>query len=179
MMFHPIKQFKTVSRHRHYVLKHCIKAGIPWQGLLHDLSKYSPSEFIPGAIYYLGNKSPNVAEREKKGASRAWMHHKGRNKHHFEYWVDYQPRIRKQAAVRMPARYVIEMFCDRVAASKVYQGENYSQDKPLQYLMSGYARKMMHPETARVLEEWLTILAEAGEDAVFAHIRSLHRDIYR
>lgn len=74
-MFHPIKHFKTISRHRWLVMQHCVKAGIPLQGLVHDLSKYGPTEFIPGARYYLGDKSPNVAEREKKGASLAWMHH--------------------------------------------------------------------------------------------------------
>ena len=120
-----------------------------------------------------------MAEREKKGASLAWMHHKGRNKHHFEYWIDYQIKIRRPGPVRMPARYLIEMFCDRVAASKVYQGENYSQEKPLEYLRSGHAKTLMHPETARVLEEWLEMLAEKGEDATFAHIRSLHRHVYR
>lgn len=178
-MFHPIKHFKTISRHRWLVMQHCIKAGIPLQGLVHDLSKYGPTEFIPGARYYLGDKSPNVAEREKKGASLAWMHHKGRNKHHFEYWIDYQIKIRRPGPVRMPARYLIEMFCDRVAASKVYQGENYSQEKPLEYLRSGHAKTLMHPETARVLEEWLEMLAEKGEDATFAHIRSLHCHVYR
>ena len=69
-MFHPIKHFKTISRHRWLVMQHCVKAGIPLQGLVHDLSKYGPTEFIPGARYYLGDKSPNVAEREKKG--RRW-----------------------------------------------------------------------------------------------------------
>ena len=179
MGFHAIKHFKTISRHRWLVMQHCVKAGIPLQGLVHDLSKYGPTEFIPGARYYLGDKSPNVAEREKKGASLAWMHHKGRNKHHFEYWIDYQIKIRRPGPVRMPARYLIEMFCDRVAASKVYQGENYSQEKPLEYLRSGHAKTLMHPETARVLEEWLEMLAEKGEDATFAHIRSLHRHVYR
>lgn len=178
-MFHPIKHFKTITHHRRLVRLHCKKAGIPLQGLVHDLSKYSPTEFIPGAIYFLGNKSPNVAEREKNGASLAWMHHKGLNKHHFEYWVDYEPKSRRPGPVRMPARYLIEMFCDRVAASKVYQGENYTPDKPLEYYQSGHAKDHMHPDTARVLEEWLTLLAEQGEEAAFAHIRSLHRRVYR
>lgn len=177
-MFHPIKHFKTITQHKKLVFVHCVKAGIPWQGVVHDLSKYSPAEFIPGARFYLGDKSPNVAEREKKGASWAWMHHKGRNKHHFEYWVDYQIKVRRPGPVRMPDRYLIEMFCDRVAASKVYQGENYSQEKPLEYLRSGHVRNLMHPETARVLEEWLVMLAEQGEEATFAHIRRLHRHVY-
>lgn len=83
-MIHPIKHFTLVHKHRMAVMHHCRMAGIPWQGLVHDLSKFSPSEFIPGVKYYLGNKSPNVREREIWGYSSAWLHHKGRNKHHFE-----------------------------------------------------------------------------------------------
>lgn len=178
-MFHPIRHFKTITHHRQLVLRHCIKAGIPLQGLMHDLSKYSPTEFIPGARYYLGYKSPNVLERERNGCSYAWMHHKGRNKHHYEYWVDYRLNTRRPGPVRMPDRFLIEMFCDRIAASKVYQGDKYSPDKPLAYLRNGHAKELMHPDTARVLEEWLVMLAEQGEEETFAHIRSLHRRVYQ
>lgn len=178
-MFHPIRHFKTITHHRQLVLRHCIKAGIPLQGLTHDLSKYSLTEFIPGARYYLGYKSPNVLERERNGSSYAWMHHKGRNKHHYEYWVDYRLNTRRPGPVRMPDRFLIEMFCDRIAASKVYQGDKYSPDKPLAYLRNGHAKELMHPDTARVLEEWLVMLAEQGEEATFAYIRSLHRRVYQ
>ena len=78
---------RTINRHRHKVIAHCAKAGILWQGLRHDLSKYSPTEFIPGVKYFQGTRSPNEAERELNGYSLAWMHHKGRNRHHFEYWI--------------------------------------------------------------------------------------------
>lgn len=83
--------FLLITRHRHKVIAHCKKAGILWQGLRHDLSKYSPTEFIPGVKYYQGNRSPNEKEREILGYSLAWLHHKGRNRHHFEYWTDYNP----------------------------------------------------------------------------------------
>lgn len=178
-MIHPIKHFKTITRHRIKVYEHCVKAGIPWQGLVHDLSKYSPSEFIRGAIYYVGNQSPNTLERKTIGTSMTWLHHKGRNKHHFEYWVDYQPASRKQGPVRMPDKYLIEMFCDRVAASKIYQGDNYTQEKPLEYFEKGFAKNAMHPESARVLESWLTMLATQGEDATFKYIKGLHQKVYR
>ena len=88
-MIHPIKHFVTITKHRHLVIKHCFKAGVFWQGLRHDLSKYSFTEFIPGMKYYAGTHSPNETERAKFGYSLAWIHHKGRNKHHFEYWTDY------------------------------------------------------------------------------------------
>ena len=177
-MIHPIKHFHVVHRHRQVVMQHCLKAGIPLQGLVHDLSKYSPTEFIPGAIYYMGDKSPTVMERQVHGQSKAWMHHKGRNKHHCEYWSDYQSKTKKQEPVRMPPKYVIEMFCDRVAACKVYQGSHYTDEEPLKFYRLGYGIECMHPETARVLEKWLVMLKEKGEEETFAYIRSLHRHIY-
>ena len=118
------KNFKghlgTIIRHKNKVLCHCIKAGIIWRGIVHDLSKFSPTEFIPGVKYFQGTRSPNEAEREKFGFSKAWMHHKGRNRHHFEYWTDYNPKTKQIEPVKMPTVFVIEMFCDRVAASKTY-----------------------------------------------------------
>ena len=107
---HIWKHFSTITRHRHKVIVHCFMAGIFWQGLRHDLSKYSPAEFIPGAKNYLGDKSPNEKERKRYGFSRAWLHHQGRNKHHFEYWVDYNPKLNRKEPVEMPTRYLIEMF---------------------------------------------------------------------
>ena len=124
-MAHPIKHFVTITKHRHKVISHCAKAGILYRGLLHDLSKYMPSEFICGAKYYAGDRSPNVTERQKYGYSKAWLHHKGRNRHHFEYWNDYNIKTHKVEPVKMPLVFVIEMFCDRVAASKIYRGDKH------------------------------------------------------
>lgn len=152
---------------------HCFRAGIGFQGLFHDLSKYSLTEFVPGARYYQGARSPNERERELFGYSLAWMHHKGRNRHHFEYWNDLNPETKMYEPVPMPIRFVKEMFCDRVAASKIYQGKNYTDQHPLQYFRRGNARKKMHKDTADLLEEWLVMLAEHGEGATFAHLRSI------
>ena len=172
----PIGHLRTVLRHRHQVMIHCIRAGIPIQGLLHDLSKFSPTEFIPGALYYQGNRSPNEAERERLGYSKAWMHHKGRNRHHFEYWSDYNPKTRRYEPVPMPTRYLIEMFCDRVAASKIYRGAAYRQSDPLDYFESGLERgRPIHPKTAKQLRFLLKMLAEQGEQKTFAYIRRLKK----
>ncbi|MGM9637732.1 MAG: DUF5662 family protein [Eubacteriales bacterium] len=169
---HLLGHFKTVVRHRHKVFIHCVKAGIPIRGLLHDLSKFSPTEFIPGAKYYQGNRSPNEREREVYGYSAAWMHHKGRNRHHYEYWTDYNPTTRKIEAVKMPRKFVAEMFCDRVAASKIYRGKDYADGDALAYFLKGRAPVTMHPETAAELREMLTVLAEQGEDAAFAYVKA-------
>ena len=164
--------FVTITIHRHAVIRHCARAGILWQGLRHDLSKYSPTEFWQGMKNYAGYRSPNEVEREKKGYSSAWLHHKGRNKHHFEYWTDYNPKERRIMPVKMPMRYVAEMFCDRVAASKIYQGENYTDIHPYEYFMRGKPNRVIHPETSDLLEEWLLMLKESGEEKTLRHIKN-------
>ena len=172
-MIHPFLHFHTITRHRHRVIAHCMRVGIGFQGLFHDLSKYGPVEFIPGMRYYQGTRSPNERERELFGYSMAWMHHKGRNRHHFEYWNDLNPKTKMYESVKMPIRYVKEMFCDRVAAGKIYRGREYTDACPLSYFLRGNARQKMHPATADLLEEWLNMLAQKGEKTTFAHIRAI------
>lgn len=164
---------KTITKHRHKVIIHCAKLGILRRGLLHDLSKYSPTEFLPGVKHFQGTRSPNEAERENKGYSLAWMHHKGRNRHHFEYWVDYSPKTKKNEPVKMPLVFVKEMFCDRVAASKIYQGENYSENHPIEYFLRGKPNRIIHPETSDLIESWLVMLKEKGEKETFRYIKKL------
>ncbi len=166
------KHFRTITKHRHKVMQHCRKAGILWQGMRHDLSKYSPTEFFEGARNYQGTRSPNERSRELNGYSAAWLHHKGRNRHHFEYWVDIDPVTKRYRPVKMPLRFVIEMFCDRVAASKIYQGESYTDRHPLDYFLRGREVREIHPETSDFLENLLTMLAEKGEEETFRYIRS-------
>ena len=170
-----VKHFKTITRHRHEVMKNCFRAGIPLQGLLHDLSKYSYEEFSLGVKYYQGTRSPHEGERDSYGYSLAWMHHKGRNKHHFEYWTDYDPVTRVMSPVKMPLRYVKEMFCDRVAASKIYMKDNYNDGSALAYFMRGKNTRMIHPETSELIEKLLTMLKDKGERKTFAYVRRLRK----
>ncbi len=174
-MWHPIKHFSTITRHRHTVLIHCFKAGIGYRGLLHDLSKYSPFEFISGMKYYEGTRSPNEKEREITGYSKAWLRHKGRNRHHFEYWNDVNPQTKRYEPVKMPLVFLKEMFCDRVSASKIYQGKNYTDAHPLDYYKRGNAVLYLHPETAKMLEMLLTMLRDEGENATFRYIKTLKK----
>lgn len=169
------KHFYTITSHKYMVAKYCFMAGISLQGLKHDLSKYSREEFWVGVRYYQGHRSPNEGEREAYGYSRAWIHHKGRNKHHFEYWTDYNPQTKKISPVKMPLKYVIEMFCDRVAAGKIYQKEKYKDSSPLEYFERGRTGRLLHPETSDLLEELLIMLAEKGEAKTFAYIRQLKK----
>ncbi len=172
-MAHPLKHFITITRHRHKVIVHCAKAGILKRGLLHDLSKYTLTEFIPGAKYYTGKRSPNELERDEYGYSKAWMHHKGQNRHHFEYWTDYNPQTRRVEPVKMPLVFVIEMFCDRVAANKIYRGNEYRDCHPIEYFMGGKDNRVIHPKTSDLLESLLVMLKEKGEKETFSYIRKL------
>lgn len=163
----------TINHHRHLVIKHCAKAGILFQGLGHDLSKYSFIEFFSGVKYYTnGNKSPNELERDLYGYSVAWLHHKGRNKHHFEYWTDFDKVSNTYKPVKMPLKYVKEMFCDRVAACKTYRKKNYKDSDSLDYYVTKQTSKLLYPDTANLLEKWLRLLAECGEEKVFEEIRN-------
>ncbi len=162
----------TINAHKLMVMKHCFKVGLYKQGLLHDLSKYSPVEFIPGVIYYQGDRSPNNAQREAEGCSTAWLHHKGRNKHHYEYWIDYSMNSDKAlAGMYMPVKYVVEMFCDRVAASKIYHKESYTDSTPIEYYNKGRSHYVIHPKSDALLKRLLIMLSEKGEDYTFYYIR--------
>ena len=174
-----IAHCKTITRHRHLVCGYCFRLGLYAQGLKHDLSKYSPAEFLVGAKYYQGSRSPNDAERKATGVSLAWLHHKGRNRHHLEYWVDYI--IREDGSVGfggnpMPLRYVAEMFCDRIAASRVYLGNAYTDAAPYNYYVNSKGAIMIHPDTGRELEKILLVLRDEGEDAAFAYVRQRLRE---
>ena len=142
------------------VARHCFKVGMYWQGLTHDLSKYSPSEFWQGVKYYQGYRSPNNAEREDKGYSAAWLHHKGRNKHHYEYWIDYSTGpVKGMTGMKMPLKYVNEMIMDRIA------------DSPHNYSEMGIDGFMIDPETRALLAYILKMLDKKGEEKTFAYMR--------
>lgn len=168
----------TVLKHKKLVFYHARKIGIPFQGFMHDMSKFSPTEFFPGVKYYAdGKRSPNELQRVKSGYSGAWLHHKGINKHHFEYWTDYNPVERKVKPVKMPYKYILEMLCDRIAASKVYQGKNYSDNHPIEYFENGKERRFIHQETSDEIESLLRMISERGEDYTFNYIKIHRKDL--
>lgn len=165
------KHFKTITRHRHLVMKGCFQVGLYRQGLTHDLSKYSPAEFRVGAKYYTGTRSPNAIERQEKGYSEAWMHHKGRNRHHYEYWTDLDLQTRQYVSMPMPRRYFVEMVMDRIAACKTYHGSEYRDRDALDYYLQAYETVLLHPDTSRQLRYVLEMLADRGEAETFAFLR--------
>ena len=163
---------RTILHHKNLVRHYCFRAGLYKQGIMHDWSKYSPVEFINSVRNFQGGKkSPNFGEKATKGYSSSWLHHKGRNRHHFEYWIDFtlNPDEGLQG-MPMPTRYVLEMFCD-IAASKNYNRKNYDDSFPLAYYEKNKSHYILHKDTKELLERLLHMLADEGEDKTFAYIR--------
>lgn len=167
------RHFVTITDHKFLVMRYCFRVGLYRQGLLHDLSKYSPAEFKTGVRYYQGTRSPNAVERERLGYSPAWLHHKGRNKHHFEYWIDFSALQKGLVGNKMPLCYVVEMVMDRIAASRVYRGRSYTDAAAWEYYQFERPYLVMHEDTMALLEELLEMLKGRGEDETFAYIRSI------
>lgn len=164
---------RTILHHKNLVRHYCFRAGLYKQGIMHDWSKYSPVEFINSVRNFQGGKkSPNFGEKATKGYSSSWLHHKGRNRHHFEYWIDFtlNPDEGLQG-MPMPTRYVLEMFCDRIAASKNYNRKNYDDSFPLAYYEKNKSHYILHKDTKELLERLLHMLVDEGEDKTFAYIR--------
>lgn len=173
---HPWLHFKTITKHKLMVMHYCFRVGLYRQGLMHDLSKYSPTEFLVGSKYYQGTRSPNNAEREDTGVSLSWLHHQGRNRHHFEYWVDYSLDDEHIImGAQMPRKYVAEMVMDRISASRTYMGDAYTHRAPLEYFLKGKDKLwFMHPQTKKELEALLRILHDHGEDTALRYIRNVY-----
>ena len=171
---HVVKHFLTVCRPRRAVRKLCFKCGLFRQGLAHDLSKFSWAEFWSGAKYYQGNRSPQAREREVSGYSAAWLHHKGRNKHHFEYWTDFADG--RRVFVEMPPKYFAEMLCDRIAASKIYLKDKYTDSSPLEYFNAKTDKEGMNPKSCELLEYFLTMLKEKGEKQTLKELKKFVKE---
>ena len=170
---------KTVAKHKHYVFIHCVKAGIPWRGVVHDLSKFSPTEFFTSVKFYTGVRSPIPYEREKYGYSKVWIHHFMHNKHHMEHWLD--NALGKCVPAKMPLKYIKEMFCDMLSANKVYKkaaGIEYTDSAPLEYFREKNVGRMMHKDSGKLIEELFIMLAEKGEKDTFRYIRRLKNKDY-
>jgi len=168
------QHLKTINHHKWLVMKYCFRVGLYKQGLLHDLSKYTLTEFLVGARYYQGNQSPNNVERQLQGYSLAWLHHKGRNKHHLEYWIDYSTkRGEPMAGMKMPVKYVAEMCCDRIAASKNYNKDLYHDCDHISYFKVSKEAYIIYPETKALLEKLLTMLRDKGEKETFSYIKKV------
>ncbi len=158
-----LKHLILITKHRWVVFKLCCKAGIPIRGLLHDLSKYSITEFSESIKYYNGDHSPILEAKKDKGYSEAWLHHKGRNKHHPEYWYDVNA---PQSTPVMPYKYTVEMLCDKMAAGIIYQGKKWTQDYQLNYWMKEKEIIKINDKLKNLCTEFFTEVSKYGIDKV-------------
>ena len=155
-----VKHFITITKHKWIVFKLCCIAGLPWRGFMHDWSKYSPVEFFESVKYYTGKCSPIYVCRKTKGYSNAWLHHKGRNKHHHEYWYDYYT---EEKTPIMPYEYAVEMICDNLAAGMVYNGKNWTKSTQLEYWLKVESRKKVNPYINKFAK---TVFTEVSKDGI-------------
>lgn len=160
-----LKHFKKICIHKFWVAKYCFKVGLYWQGLTHDLSKFSPTEFWESIHYYQGTSSPIDACKKDKGYSMAWFHHRGRNPHHYEMWIDNFDN--GGVALKMPKKYVFEMICDYVGAAKAYMGKDFSWRKELAWWDNKKIHAKMHENTKSFITLVFTYMATIDNDNHF------------
>lgn len=152
---------KTIRKHRKYVRQYCFAAGLHWQGIVHDLSKYSPIEFFESARYYTGSISPINVCKAEVGYSLGWFHHRGRNKHHWEYWVDNFEK--GMTAALMPYKYALEMVCDFLGAGKAYQKEHFSYEQEYGWWCEKRKVAIIHPAITMFVEGILSQCYASGD----------------
>ena len=139
---------------------------------MHDLSKFSPTEFWESVKYFQGDRSPIMACREKKGYSEAWLHHKGRNKHHPSYWYD---SFAKEPSPIIPYKYVAEMICDKISASMTYKGKNWKESDPMEFWETRKDKYILNEKIADVLTEVFRMIAVYGVKSV---LTKKNKEIY-
>lgn len=144
------KHFVKICKHKYFVGKILLNEGLYWQAIAHDFSKFSFAEFISSAKYFSGTKSPIEAEKNDKGYSEAWLHHKGRNKHHWQYWVDYNAG--RVELCTIPEKYLKEMAADVIGASKAYLGGDYDHNEPIKYFKSHQHEWLMKESDKKMVE---------------------------
>lgn len=144
------KHFKTITKHKWYVAQACFKSGLIFQGIIHDLSKYSPTEFVSSARFFQGDKSPIKAEKSKYGYSFAWQHHMGVNKHHWQYWIDFEDG--ELVVIEMPPKYLAEMLCDWIGAGKAYNKGNWNIDTFKTWYANNKDKIILHTLTRDYIE---------------------------
>ena len=166
------KHFKKICVHKHWVFYYCCKAGIPFQGIVHDLSKFSPTEFFESVKYYQGSSSPIPACKEANGYSLAWQHHKGHNPHHYEYWIDNVDN--GGTPIKIPYKYVLEMIADYLAAGKTYQGKNFSFKSEYEWWKSQRQLRNMHEDTKMFLDIVFGYLMMYGFDDDLIYFANEH-----
>lgn len=172
-----VNHFLKICKHKYYVGKYCFKFGLYRQGIMHDLSKFSPTEFITSVKYYQGNRSPIEAEKEEKGYSMAWAHHHNKNKHHWQYWLDHDNN-QSPTPMKIPYNYVIEAVCDWIGANRAYLGDKSNPEEVYKHyktrirVSNEASESIWHFQTRQL---WDTIIIDLKERGI-NYVVSLHKN---
>lgn len=165
------KHFKLVCTHKYYVYQNCVKAGLVWRGIKHDMSKFSPTEFFESVKYFDGSRSPIDVCKEANGYSKAWMHHKGRNTHHYEYWQDNFDNGGQ--SLEMPYEDALELICDYLGAGKAYMKDNFTYDSEYDWWLNKASKPLaMHPHTKNFIDTMLSVIKQEKSNDVLKYSRS-------
>lgn len=145
-----VRLFKLLRRviiHKFWVAYYCFQLGLYWQGITHDLSKFSITE-IKGALKYWNDSKSSLAyEKELKGYSATFLHHRGRNPHHYEYWI--HSLDEGGVPAEMPRKYVLELICDYLAACRTYGGDPKHE---FSWWVVHSPKMKIHPKTKEFIE---------------------------
>lgn len=156
------KYFITICKHKWFVFKECFACGIVWQGIVHDMSKFGKTEFFSSAKHFCGNKSPHYGDAAENGYSLAWLHHKGHNKHHWEFWTDFNEKDGSIKVNKIPYKYVVEMVCDWVGAGKVYSKDKWTNSSPIEYYYKVRKGRHFKKKTETLIVHFLRVIENKG-----------------
>jgi len=154
------KHLNKILTHKRWVAYYCFMCGLYRQGIMHDMSKFSPTEFWESVKYYQGTRSPIDACKEDKGYSMAWFHHRGRNKHHWEFWMD--DFEKGSIPKKMPFKYALEMICDYLGAGRAYAGKGFTMETEYNWWLKKKTTAKMHADTFAFACEIMDHMKEIG-----------------
>jgi len=153
-----LKYLSYVLRHKYFVFIECCKVGLFWRGLVHDLSKFRPSEWFSYTEFFYGEygwkrgSDQRPPQEIDDAFDFAWLFHQHRNPHHWQFWI----RKGDDGTIRvfpMPDKYRKEMLCDWKGAGKAITGSNDSKN----WYLANKDRMVLHEETRKWIEEQLGI----------------------
>jgi len=150
----------TVLKHKYWVFHYARKLGIGWRGFVHDMSKFSPTEFWESVRYWNGKSSPIPVCKVDKGYSLAWQHHKGRNTHHYEYWID---RLDEGGVpIKVPFEDMLELIADWLGAGRAYLGKNFTLKGEFLWFVNkvNVENPKIHLTTQKFIGDFLSKFAE-------------------
>lgn len=148
-----INYLKYVLIHKYHVMTECFSEGLYWQGIMHDMSKFLPSELIPYVNRFYGN---DIEKKEsKEDFDFAWLLHQKRNPHHWQFWILLKDEC-KTKIFPMPKKYIEEMICDWIGSGKAQGFKSPKDDKYFEtrnWYNKNKDKMRLHAETRFVIED--------------------------